>query len=204
MTVPAGFFDPSTIVPGFESLGHYLPQIDAEALRMLVRYAGANSIDYNDPFSIAEVGSFVGTSTVAMAKESADMFDRYSRIYCIDTWRGSGPDDQITKLYSGNNVYGVFSKNTDKLDISIRPMPSTSTLAAPNFENESLDLVFIDADHSYEAVKADIAAWEPKVRPGGILCGHDYGVFPGVTRAVNERTFCGLIGSVWFRIKGLD
>lgn len=49
------------------------------------------------------------------------------------------------------------------------------------------DFVFIDAAHSYHAVKADIEAWKPKVREGGWLGGHDYhDVFPGVKRAVDE------------------
>jgi hypothetical protein len=53
---------------------------------------------------------------------------------------------------------------------------------------ETLDFVFIDADHSYEAVKADIAAWLPRIRPGGWITGHDYdpAKFPGVVRAVEE------------------
>lgn len=56
----------------------------------------------------------------------------------------------------------------------------------------ALDLVFIDADHSYEGVKEDIAAWLPKVKPGGWIGGHDYGNdtpkfdFSGVKRAVDQ------------------
>jgi predicted O-methyltransferase YrrM len=65
-----------------------------------------------------------------------------------------------------------------------------SVVAATHYKNESLDFVFLDADHNYEAVQADIAAWLPKVRPGGILCGHDYAneAYPlwGVARAVDE------------------
>ena len=63
-----------------------------------------------------------------------------------------------------------------------------TTEAARAVPDGSLDFVFIDADHSYDAVAADIAAWRGKVRSGGILCGHDYGHvrFPGVKRAVDE------------------
>lgn len=54
---------------------------------------------------------------------------------------------------------------------------------------EGIDLVFIDGDHTYEAVKQDIALWTPKVRVGGIMSGHDYNNlprFPGVKPAVDE------------------
>ena len=55
---------------------------------------------------------------------------------------------------------------------------------------DGLDFVFIDADHSYDGCHADIEAWASKVRPGGLLCGHDYDNvdFPqwGVKRAVDE------------------
>jgi hypothetical protein len=54
----------------------------------------------------------------------------------------------------------------------------------------SLDFVFIDSDHSYEAVKQDINDWAPKVREGGIVSGHDYYMGKwnriGVIQAVNE------------------
>ena len=56
------------------------------------------------------------------------------------------------------------------------------------FEDGELDFVFIDGEHSYEAAKADIKAWWPKVRSGGLFVGHDYDRqrFPGVCRAVDE------------------
>lgn len=65
----------------------------------------------------------------------------------------------------------------------------------------SIDLVFIDADHSYNGVRADIDEWLTKVRPGGIICGHDYcDDFPGVIEAVNE-SFAGRVSlyndTVW-------
>ena len=62
-----------------------------------------------------------------------------------------------------------------------------SVNAANTVEDVSLDLVFIDGDHSYNGVIQDIEAWRNKVKPGGWLGGHDYGPrFPGVIGAVNE------------------
>lgn len=60
--------------------------------------------------------------------------------------------------------------------------------ASHHFDDESVDFVFIDAEHTYEGVRDDIAAWRPKIRPGGLLCGHDYKAprWAGVVRAVNE------------------
>lgn len=64
--------------------------------------------------------------------------------------------------------------------------------AARRIEDGSLDLVFIDADHSYQGCKTDIAAWLPKIKRGGWLGGHDYHNhdprydFSGVDRAVDE------------------
>ncbi len=62
----------------------------------------------------------------------------------------------------------------------------TSIEAAEQFEDGSLDFAFIDADHREAAVLADIAAWRPKIRAGGMLTGHDaQGKFPGVLAALN-------------------
>jgi predicted O-methyltransferase YrrM len=74
--------------------------------------------------------------------------------------------------------------------------------AAREIEEGSLDFVFIDADHTYEAVRKDIDAWRSKVRPGGWLGGHDYNrKFPGVIRAVDfvfgARNVITLPGSIW-------
>lgn len=60
-----------------------------------------------------------------------------------------------------------------------------SVKAAARLPDDSFDFVFIDADHSYDAVSQDISAWYPKVRSGGLFCGHDYR-WPEVTKAVGE------------------
>jgi hypothetical protein len=68
----------------------------------------------------------------------------------------------------------------------------TSVEAAAQIPPASLDFAYLDGRHDYESVKEDLEAWYDKVRPGGILAGHDYldGVLPegvfGVKSAVDE------------------
>lgn len=79
----------------------------------------------------------------------------------------------------------MFERNKEK-PLALIAMPSVQ--AADLIADESLDMVYIDADHSYEAVREDILKWFPKVKMGGIFSGHDYnpcGGF-GVHQAVNE------------------
>ncbi|WP_420404568.1 class I SAM-dependent methyltransferase [Nisaea sp.] len=65
-----------------------------------------------------------------------------------------------------------------------------SHVAAERIADGSLDVVYIDADHSYDAVMRDLACYAPKVAPGGLVMGHDYTLHPrvefGVVRAVND------------------
>lgn len=72
-------------------------------------------------------------------------------------------------------------------------MPTTfmrmrSVEAARFIKDHSLDFVYIDGDHSYKHVIDDLNAWLPKIRIGGVLCGHDYagGHCPDVYNAVND------------------
>lgn len=62
--------------------------------------------------------------------------------------------------------------------------------AVKRFEDNSLDFVYIDGDHSYEAVMDDIEVWIAKVKPGGILAGDDY------IRSHRDKRFYDVIGAV--------
>jgi len=57
---------------------------------------------------------------------------------------------------------------------------------AKEFSDKSLDFVYVDADHTYLGCKCDILAWYPKIKKGGIICGHDYYCCEGVNKAVND------------------
>lgn len=66
-----------------------------------------------------------------------------------------------------------------------------------------VDFVFVDANHDYESVKYDIENFWLVVKEGGILCGHDYNIFEGVNKAVDEfalsigKTVEVLDGNIW-------
>lgn len=116
-----------------------------------------------------EVGSNIGESATIFLS-----FEKVHHLFCIDHWieainilqkklEGEINRGRCT-IYSGNSL---------------------------NFSNlvsdDSFDVVYIDADHSYESASNDISYYWPKLRKNGFLCGHDYTVkWPGVVKAVDE------------------
>lgn len=139
-----------------------------------------------------EVGAFYGKSTAYLAVEIANS-GKDIRFDVVDTWRGS-PEHQVggwdyQEAMVNDTAFEIFKNNLAPVIHIINPVKLTSLKAAHLYEDNSLDMVFIDADHTYEAVKVDIAAWLPKVKVGGYLCGHDYISYSKedpVRRAVDE------------------
>ena len=133
-----------------------------------------------------EIGSWKGKSSAYMAVEIANS-NKNIDFYCVDTWDGSIEHKNDPKL---NELYDTFNNNMEPLKKYYKAIRLPSTEAAKKFEDNSLDFVFIDASHTYEDVKADIIAWLPKVKGGGVLAGHDYhadsDAFEGVKLAVDE------------------
>ena len=129
---------------------------------------------------IAEVGVRDGRTTFYLLDQNPDLV-----IYAIDKSISEFYNNEIKQRY-GNRLI---------------PIEALSTDGAKRILDNSLDLVFIDADHSYEWVKKDIAAYKPKLKKGGWLTGHDID-FPGVNRAVNEVIVKYDVGpnNVWLTI----
>jgi predicted O-methyltransferase YrrM len=123
---------------------------------------------------MAEIGSWLGTGSTQVFLQELAPFEG-AELTCVDTWRGNANVQRHLDIVAQYDVYGTFLHNVARSGSTTRMTPKEmdSLAAAETFPDGSLDLVFIDADHSYQAVKADIAAWRPKVKPDGILCGHD-------------------------------
>jgi hypothetical protein len=133
-----------------------------------------------------EIGAWKGRSTSFMAVEilnSGKIID----FHVVDWFKGSDEyEHQIDPDVQEGRLLEVFETNLAPLLDRITIHATESTEAARRFADGSVDFVFVDASHDYASVKADVLAWLPKVRPGGLLAGDDYGVFPGVDRAVRE------------------
>lgn len=139
------------------------------------------------PTHFVEVGGWLGRSAAYMAVEIINS-RKDVKFDVVDIWDTSKHEDyvEIIKKY-GCDPYDQFLKNMKDVLHLVKPVRMLSLDAAKTYADESLDFVYIDADHTYEALKEDIAAWLPKVKQGGVLGGHDYSyVFPGVIEAVNE------------------
>jgi SAM-dependent methyltransferase len=128
--------------------------------------------------AIVEVGVAHGRSLAYLARRSLDA-KKLHFIIGVDRW-----------LYvSWAEFQRGMAEHAPEELAYIVPMRARSLDAARAFSDKSLDAVWIDASHEYEHVRDDIEAWLPKVKPGGVIGGHDYSEadWPGVVRAVRER-----------------
>lgn len=118
-------------------------------------------------------------------------------LHLVDPWVVSDDPDRDNAWYGQNKVsqadmdeiyQSVVKRFGDRNEVKIHRKPSTQALL--DFENGSLDYVYIDGDHSYEGVRTDLNGCFPKIRAGGLICGDDYVLGrwwkDGVVRALHE------------------
>lgn len=135
----------------------------------------------------AEIGCYHGKTTSYLLRHCPNL-----KLYAVDKWEKVEPDPN-GETRGCENWDPVEGKK--KFDHAVRLFKRRLTILcgdsvemADKVPDESLDFVFIDADHRYEAVKKDIRAWTPKVKEDGVICGHDFNHprLPGVKKAVEE------------------
>lgn len=113
-------------------------------------------------------------------------------LHLVDRWKNITPDPSGLRIGCENwdaaDGKRKAMANVRPFKDRIKVLEGDSVAMADKVEDGSLDFVFIDADHRYTGVKADIKAWAPKVKEGGIISGHDldYPRCPGVRKAVEE------------------
>jgi predicted O-methyltransferase YrrM len=129
---------------------------------------------------VVEVGVAHGRSLVFLAEELLKLGRDDVTLWGIDWWSGSWWDDSIAKTLAREDLQHVTSR--------FRLIREAEHRAVRSFEDLSVDLVFIDSDHSETGVNESIDIWVPKMKRGGILSGHDYDeqAWPGTVAAVRK------------------
>lgn len=140
-------------------------------------YRILHRLPHDRPTTIVEVGTCHGRSA-AFLGVSIKNIGVPAHVHCVDNFCWSPVPFEGT-------LQSVCEKNLAPLSdiITIHPIPSLE--AAKKFRDDSVDFVWIDADHSYKGVKDDIAAWWPKIKRGGAMGGDDFPM-AGVKVAVEE------------------
>lgn len=148
---------------------------------------------------IAEIGVNLGEFSRLILDQCAP-----STLHLIDPWELSTADDDYAQAEGKapetdqaearyETVLAMFAKEREQDQVRIHR--AYSDKAADDFADESLDWIYIDGNHTYEYVRQDLETYLPKLKPDGLILGHDYARNSlarkygfGVVEAVNE--FC--------------
>ena len=98
------------------------------------------------------------------------------KLYMVDVWRPLSIEEYDDDSNHQNHIdaYSEAMSEIKGYEDRAFMLRMKGIYASELFEDNSLDFVYIDANHTYEGVKEDIKYWYPKVKPGGLLLGHDY------------------------------
>jgi len=127
----------------------------------------------------AEIGVWEGKTSAALLEQYPEL-----RLILVDPWKPYA--DQNFELTTAKKMALVKERAMSRIE---KYMDRVTLIEKPSLEacdevaDRSLDFVFIDPRHL--DIAADLQAWFLKVRPGGIFCGHDYGLMPVIKPAVD-------------------
>lgn len=158
-----------------------------------------------------EVGVAFGEYSETMMKANPTM-----TLYGVDPYECYPGYKDFAKLGTFESMEQIAHDRLDKYP-TYHFVKEYSVPASEKFEDESLDFVYIDGNHSEPYVSQDIAAWTPKVRKGGIVAGHDYArikgndledsknwaVIPAINRYAKEHGYQLYIWGLEAKLPGL-
>ena len=128
---------------------------------------------------IIELGSCFGLSSMIIAKALSNKPD--ALIYCIDAWEEDGSSvSQDTREFvqdkakSNISFFEIFQNNMKEFNVDHQLIPIKAyTSDVAKIWTQEADLIFVDADHSYEGVCNDVSDWKDCVKVGGQILLHD-------------------------------
>lgn len=182
-----------------------LRPLDLQGWRSVHPYL-ADAVSAFRPRVVVEIGTWKGASALYLARTMAEQ-GVAGTVIAVDTWLGAvdhwADESLFAELATEHgfpSLYRTFLANVVREGMTDRviPLPLDSVNAAEllRLRGVTADVIHLDAGHEEASVAADLRAWWPVLRPGGLFIADDYdrlgGRFPGVTRAVDA--FCAETG----------
>ncbi len=161
---------------------HYENEIDGwfdPAFATVYREAVAAAKDGD---VLVELGCWKGRSLSFLLVEALNSGKKLN-VYGVDHFKGNAENPAMQHEAASIDLHKVCTENAGRAGYPFSIWKKSSPEAAGEFSDGALSFVFIDASHDQASVHADITAWLPKVKPGGVLAGHDFG-YSGVASAV--------------------
>lgn len=138
----------------------------------------SRNINVSNPIAL-EIGSYLGSSSCFIANGLKKI---KGTLYCIDTWQNNAMQE------GSRDTFSEFLNNTKNYKKLIVQLQGWSHDVIENFKNlnKTIDLLFIDGDHSYEGCKTDWLLYSFLLSKNAIAIFHDTGWAEGVQRVINE------------------
>ena len=130
-----------------------------------------------------QIGSYAGESTNMFVNTGA-----FKRLWCIDPWVEDYDENDATCDGTVCLAEKAFDERFKNCTV-VAKLKAKSTDVVNMFEDESIDFIYIDGNHQYNAVKKDLENYYPKIKTGSFIAGHDYGGAPhteGTKKAIRE------------------
>lgn len=149
--------------------------------------------------TLVELGCFKGKSLCSIAEH---ILKKQINVFAIDTFEGT-KNEEAHKGVVKEDVLNSFLKNIKdfKIDKNVTIFEDTTLGAASKFANfKFIDLLFIDADHSTEAVIQDFNTYFPRVKDNGIIAGHDF-TWESIRNALEDLNILHSVnkeGNIWW------
>ncbi len=138
----------------------------------------------SENISILEIGSWFGASTLSWAQGLKEYYDSKGEINCVDAWKPFFELEEhkeeeyvaeMEKLLEDDTVFKIFLHNINTIDnsIKINYFRQMSNEFFNSQKSKKYDIIFIDADHTYNSVLNDIKKSLDLINEGGVICGDD-------------------------------
>lgn len=118
-----------------------------------------------------KIGAEIGVQTGAYSEKLCEL-NPGVKLFCIDPWQEYKGYREYVKQKKINLYFEEAKSRLASYDATL--IQAFSSDAVTQFEDNSLDFVYIDGNHSYTYVLQDIELWNKKIRNDGIIAGHDY------------------------------